>query len=243
MKNPIPKPMPCLTVVACCLALAGCGYAGSNPDAAPTQEPRALGSSGQQHPDSAPLEAFSVESETGGDLYGYRRPDGTQVIEPKYLMALDFLDSGIGAVADSSGWSYINRDGDVLVLEPYIVDNAPEAFSEGYARYWSNDAIGFFDKFGRVKIEASQYLARPFKQGYAAFCTGCSIVRDGEYTRWSGGQWGFIDKSGAIALPADYDRVTDFVDGVAIVRKDRLESALSLSDMEIDNSEPTEKSP
>ena len=69
-----------------------------------------------------------------GDLIGFRDIKGNVVIEPQYYIAYDFSPENIAAVAGDNGWAYIDPFGTVLV-RPYIVDNGPDPFNEGLARY------------------------------------------------------------------------------------------------------------
>lgn len=47
----------------------------------------------------------------------------------------------------------------------------------------------------------------PFHGGLAAFCDKCITVSLGEHKSWQKGKWGFIDTTGSIIIPAQYDRV------------------------------------
>lgn len=136
---------------------------------------------------------FSEEKE----LFGFVNDDGEWVIEPQYHFAYEFFPTGIAAVVDDSGWVYIDTSGE-KILRPFIFDNGPDYFVEGFARYVCNDKIGFFDSTGTIVIKAEYDFARPFSSGVAAVCIGGESVSDGEHSIWEGGVWKFIDTEGNI---------------------------------------------
>lgn len=162
-----------------------------------------------------PFRAF----ETDKGLYGYRSVNGAEVIAPKFVMAGNFLETGIAPVADKAGWKYIDRFERVVIDAPFIIDNAPEAFNDGYARYESDGKIGFFDRRGAIRIKATADFALPFSEGYAVYCLGCGRQRNGEHFTVTGGKWGYIDKRGHRVLKPQYDELTPFKNGLARGRK------------------------
>jgi hypothetical protein len=152
-------------------------------------------------------------------LWGYRNVDDEVIIEPSFYMALEFNSYGLAAVVDDSGWLYINLFSE-KIIRPYVIDNGPDFFREGLARYVKNSRIGFFDQKGNVVVQAEFEFVRPFSDEMAAFCRGGHIVQDGEYKRIAGGKWGYIDMQGVVIIPALYDRAEDFNDGKAAVVRD-----------------------
>ncbi|MEJ2543276.1 MAG: WG repeat-containing protein [Calditrichaceae bacterium] len=122
------------------------------------------------------------------------------IIDAQYPAAMDFTEHGIAAVADSSGWAYIDKQGNIII-RPYVYDNGPDYFSEGLARFVKNGKFGFFNEFGRIVIEAQWDFAYPFQDGKAAVCKGCKITTDNEHSSVTGGEWGYIDKKGNIVVP------------------------------------------
>jgi len=149
--------------------------------------------------------------------WGYTDRNGKWVIQPRYVLALDFLPTGIAAVVDDSGWVYIDKKGD-LVIRPFLFDNGPDYFSEGLARFTVNNRFGFFDEYGKIVIQPRFDFARPFSGGFAAVCEGGENRRDGEHSYRHGGKWGFINKTGKIIIPLQYDQVKNFSEGQAQVR-------------------------
>lgn len=141
------------------------------------------------------------------------------VIEPRFVVAQEFLPGGIAAVADQKEWSYIDARGNV-VIKPFLFDNGPDYFREGLARFKSENKFGFFDKTGKKVIPAQFDFAAPFSEGLAAVCSGCTEVSRGEHAFMKGGKWGFIDKKGRIVIPLRFEQVSDFKQGRAPVKLD-----------------------
>jgi len=133
-------------------------------------------------------------------LYGFMDQHDRVVIDAQYPAAMEFSEFGIAAVADSSGWTYIDTQGNMLI-RPFIYDNGPDYFSEGLSRFIENEKIGFFNESGHVVIEAQWDFAYPFQDGRAAVCNGCPFTMNREHDSITGGDWGYIDKTGKIIIP------------------------------------------
>lgn len=153
--------------------------------------------------------------------WGYFDQNGKVVIDPIYFMALPFNTGGIAAVVDDSGWVYINSNG-LNLLRPFIVDNGPDYFVEGLARFIKNDRIGVFDQSGKVVIQAQFNFIQPFSEGLAGFCNDCRQIKEGEYHRISEGKWGYIDRRGNVVIAAKYDLIKPFLNGKAEVKINKL---------------------
>jgi hypothetical protein len=148
------------------------------------------------------LNAQSIQLEIfeNDGLFGYKSQNEKVVIEAKYVAALDFSDKGIAFVADSSGWVCIDKKGKSL-LQPFIYDNGPDYFSEGLARFVEKGKVGFFDESGNIIIKAQWDFAYPFEDGKAAVCNGCKMATENEHQKISGGEWGYINKTGKVITP------------------------------------------
>jgi len=153
-----------------------------------------------------------------GEKWGYRDSDGRTVIAPQFEVALEFSAEGIAGVVDSQGWAYIDPTGRVLV-RPVVVDNGPDYFSEGLARFRAGGKVGFFNGKGKVVIQAKYAFARPFAEGLAAVCDSCKEIREGEHTVVAGGKWGFIDTRGSLVIPLQFEDATSFENGKARVKE------------------------
>ncbi|MBM3748509.1 MAG: WG repeat-containing protein [Acidobacteria bacterium] len=173
---------------------------------------------------SAFLCAIAAEK-TGAELtafeskgkWGYKDTRGRIVIPARYEVAQPFLPEGIAAVADQSGWAYIDAQGRE-VIRPFIFDNGPDYFHEGLARFVAQGRFGFFDRHGKVAIPARFDFALPFAEGLAAFCAGCKEVSEGEHKAMRGGRWGFMDRQGEVVIPAKFEEARGFEKGRARVK-------------------------
>jgi hypothetical protein len=167
-------------------------------------------------PSSRELAPFE---DSASGRWGYRDPKGAVVLAPRYQVAQPFSAQGLAAVADESGWQIIDPSGNVL-LRPFVVDNGPDPFSEGLARFVDAGKVGFYDERGQIAIPARFDYAGPFACQRAAFCQGCQRQSSdgGEHSFYAGGSWGFIDHQGQAAIAAQYDEVQPFVECKARVR-------------------------
>jgi hypothetical protein len=152
-----------------------------------------------------------------GEKWGYRDPGGKTVIAPRFEIAQEFSPEGIAAVVDGQGWAYIDTTGRVLI-RPLIVDNGPDYFEEGLARFRAASGIGFFDKTGKIVIQARYAFAQSFSEGFAAVCDGCNEKQEGEHTAVEGGRWGFIDRQGTLIIPFQFEAAQKFENGRARVK-------------------------
>jgi len=151
--------------------------------------------------------------------WGYKDAQGKVVIEPRFVLAQEFSPQGIAAVVDETGWAYINAEGNV-VIRPFVVDNGPDYFREGLARFKANGKFGFFGEAGKVVIKPRFDFALPFSEGRAAVCAGCREEPTGEHRVVTGGRWGFINKKGKLILALKFEAAENFEDGTARVKDD-----------------------
>ena len=142
----------------------------------------------------------------------------TRVIAPRFQFGGEFSEHGLAAVfvGPSTGWQLIDASG-TAVLSPLPVDNGPDPFIEGLARYREREKIGFFDVRGCVTIEARFDWAMPFSDGLAAVCNGCMLVKHEEHGRIEGGRWGYVDRNGKLVIPLKFDSASGFEAGRANV--------------------------
>ena len=161
---------------------------------------------------------FACEQETKSDnlirfelkngLIGFKKSNGEIVIPPKYIFAYDFTNKGLASVIKEGGnWTRINKKGFVVEV-PYVVDNAPDTYSEGLARFVSEDThrVGFSDEKGNAIIPPKYDWASPFKNGKAIVCIECYPQIDIEYTQYLGGKWGAINRNGEVIVPITHTK-------------------------------------
>jgi hypothetical protein len=121
-------------------------------------------------------------------------------------------------VTDVDGWRYIDRNGRTVV-RPWVDGNYPDEFREGLARFVTGPYVGFFDESGSVIVRTRFPFVEPFSEGLAVACDGCRPVRQGAHVRYVGGSWGFIDRTGAVAIGFRYEAASGFEKGAARVKQ------------------------
>ena len=176
---------------------------------------------------------------SAGESTGYIDRNGTWVIAPTYFDAYGFhegraivwsYDGGYGAIdrsgrlivplehrdlsnyscgrapyRGSSGWGYLALDGSIAIPADPRFQHA-FTFSEGLARVvdaqYRNAVI---DTTGALVIPFGRGSAGPFSESLAVFQDSGTLL------------CGYIDRTGAIAIAAQFERCGDFSEGVAAV--------------------------
>lgn len=177
------------------------------------------------------------------DTWGYINKQGDIVIEPQYDVASPFSE-GAASVYYFDGWGFIDPSGEAFTGFIY---SYPSTFKEGLAPV--DD--GFIDLSGQLVInflEEHYYdQADPFHDGIATVYKimqrefyygfmdhqGNEIIapqfplvraiqfREGRGAIYEDGLWGFIDRTGAIVIPPQFeDMIGDFSEGLVGVYVD-----------------------
>ena len=137
------------------------------------------------------------------DRQGYKNQDGKVVISPgkySYCFTDTFKIFAIVASPDS-GLIAIDRQENIL-YNVFLFDNGPDYPADGLFRILAHHKIGYADaSTGNIVIRPQYDCAYPFEDGVAKVGIGCVTVPDGEHSRWTGGNWFYIDKKG--------ERITD----------------------------------
>lgn len=100
-------------------------------------------------------------------------------------------------------YGYVNYDGTYGIAPVF---RGGRAFSEGLACVKGEELFGFIDTSGGFVIEPKFLDGMVFSEGL------CGV----EVTE---GKWGFINDSGKLVILAEYDSVSDFRNGYAVVEK------------------------
>lgn len=161
-----------------------------------------------EHEEISPFEKHGI--------WGFKDGQGKVVTKARFHTARNFLQGGIAAVVDERGWAYIDKKGNV-VIRPFLVDNGPDYFQEGLARFSVDQKFGFFDNHGRIIILPRFDFAFPFHEGLAAACMGCGTSSEGEHHIVDGRTWGYIDHNGKWAISPIFESARPFVKGKAQV--------------------------
>jgi len=117
-------------------------------------------------------------------------------IKPSHLRRLHFND-GYAAVFDKEhGWMVVNGRGEVVVQGVMRMDNGVDDIRDGFVRFEQEGKCGYASLRGSGGISARFDGCMPFEDGKARVCNGCRSESDGEYHRYTGGEWFCIDIRG-----------------------------------------------
>jgi WG containing repeat/HEAT repeats len=140
---------------------------------------------------------------------------------------------GLAAACKASKWGFVDREGRV-VIEPQF--DSVTAFSEGLAGFelgrthenlskgisWAcQGRRGFIDYSGSVVIPAEWINASPFHEGRAVVCTGGTMKPNpilGGRELLSNRKYGYLDRTGRLLIPGEFDMALSFSDGMAVVQ-------------------------
>ena len=150
-----------------------------------------------------------------GGKCGFVDQSGKVVIPLEYDNATYFSE-GL-AIVEKNGRQYIiNTKGNIVASLNSYYDRF-DSFSDGLASVGKDGKYGFINKTGEEVIPVGKYESawRPFSDGLAV--AGKRILIDGGPTYRV--EYGFIDKTGVVAIPFEYSFVSTFSDGLAAVRK------------------------
>jgi hypothetical protein len=133
------------------------------------------------------------------------RSDGSLAVDPEHLENLYFSE-GLGEIlVPRVGWYYVTPTGRTAPVLTY--DNGADYFAEGLARTILKGKVGFIDPELAAVIPPTWDFAFPFSGGVAVVCNGCRRYPvDDEHWELRGGVWGYIERSGAVVVPIEYER-------------------------------------
>lgn len=148
-------------------------------------------------------EGFAHVSNFGS--HGFIDKSGNTVVPLKYDFAGSFSE-GLAPVNLDGRWGFIDMSGNEVV--PLKYDDV-WYFSEGFAPVKLNDRWGFIDRSGNEVLQQLEYdEVLPFSEGFARVRLTDNYNED---------KYGFIDKSGKLAVPLKYDWAGSFSEGLAAV--------------------------
>ena len=141
-----------------------------------------------------------------GDLFGFKREDGTIIVEPKYKFVDKFHDNYCLVYKDYNLCGLIDRDGREIVPPEYEEVNYP---TDGMIRVRKNERYGFVDTTGALAIECQYRTASGFSEGLAVALIDIDSSTMG---------YGFIDKNNKIQIAPKYEYAMAFQEGRAVVK-------------------------
>jgi hypothetical protein len=173
-----------------------------------------------------------------GDKYGIIDKTGKLIVPPIYDELIyggesDYFYGGILAALKDGKWGFLDRTGKVAIDFKYdMIGYGIICFPEGLQAVCVGNKWGFIDRKGKWIIEPKYDMANEFSDGLAAVEMGRiekrkinfeyfgEIINDGFSPRTSlfereriPGKFGFIDKTGKMIIPPQYDSVGYFYDG------------------------------
>lgn len=159
---------------------------------------------------------FSVSPTLGGYLefkeglavvlinqkFGYMDTQGNLKIQPQFEDAHPFSE-GYAAVKINGKWGFIDKQGKIVMNPTFAW--IPEGFSDGLARVYADNNMGMFiNKNFQTDISPVSNAIQPYSEGLTAF--------------QENGKWGYINKSGNLVIPAQFEEARAFKNGLAPVR-------------------------
>ena len=143
-----------------------------------------------------------------------------------YIEAIPFIYDDVQPFSDGVAWvksggryGLIDKDGNELIR--CILEKRGDQFSDGLALFGDS----FIDKTGKEVFSIGGYSLASHYEEFGAILT---LVRmgfsDGLLAVGNGGNWGFFDTTGNIAIPLIYDKASPFSDGLAQVSCGIIES-------------------
>ena len=140
--------------------------------------------------------------------YGFIDKRGDIVIEPKYNDACGFSE-GLAAVKVGNKYGFIDHSG-TMVIEPQF--GFTVAFTEGLATVLNDNDFFIINKNGNTVVTLDDETSdlEQFSCGLAATEVKFETNDDVDF------KYGFIDRSGRMAIKPQFDYVSPFSDGLAV---------------------------
>ena len=137
-------------------------------------------------------------------------------------MVGDFAD-GMAAVRRDDEWGYIDRTGNVVI--PFQNWSPWGKFAEGLAVVFLPKGVKYIDKTGKDAITGKFVRAEPFSEGFAAvqLKVGDDVSSRTETPAGTvlmfkpGVKYGYIDKTGIMVIPPQFEKAGKFIGGLAQV--------------------------
>ncbi len=146
-------------------------------------------------PDNICIYADKTEHELKMQGECFEMKEGMPVrFKKEHLERLAFDDRELEGFYINDLAGYVSRTGK-FVFTP-VIDNGPDYFREGLARYQENGKMGFVNEKLEVIIPAQFEFVSAFSEGKAAYCTECIKKQVGEHQITESDSWQHINKQG-----------------------------------------------
>jgi len=153
-----------------------------------------------------------------GKKWGFIDRTSKRIVRPRFALAREFHE-GRAWVWDEGAWSYVDVSGNVVIHSPCPLIPCQVAGQGGSERVWRKAC----SDTGYVEVKAatgrSIWLKEDAELGFvgAPECREARDFSEGLAAVQINGQFGFIDRTGTLAVPAMFTDVGDFSEGVAWV--------------------------
>lgn len=147
-----------------------------------------------------------IQTTRDGDLFGFKKADGTVIVPNKYKFVDKFRDGYCRVMTDYNMTGLIDSTGKELIPCIYPQLNYP---AEGLVRAEQNGKVGFLDLEGNVVIDFQYAASSSFNEGLAAV----GVLSEDEYSI----RYGYINTKGDYVVKPIYDFADPFVNGCAVV--------------------------
>lgn len=156
-----------------------------------------------------------------GDRGGFIDHRGKFIFEVPLDVSLGFHD-GVAGVLLRGTVTYFDRTGKKL---PIAADYGPKSisFSEGLVPIETRGKWGFMDRSGKVIVAAIYEDAEDFSEGLAPVKVSgetiwCPADSSGSRSGF-GMRWGYIDKTGKMIIPPQFESAAPFAEGLAVIHQ------------------------
>lgn len=147
--------------------------------------------------------AWAKKNDNGKEYWELINTKGKVLGDKKYSDVGEFTDSKLCWVQVGGHYGYVNTKGKMVIKSKY--DSAGD-FCEGWAPVSMGGECYYINPKDNKKLgQDAQY------EQALEFSNGLGAVK-------KGGRWGYIDKKGREVITIQFDAVTPFVDGKAIVK-------------------------
>jgi len=159
---------------------------------------------------------------------------GKEIIPCKYE-SVGTVSEGMVAIKEGGLWGFVNLKGE-LIIAPKYAGHTSLQFKGGLAVVTADTGInrkyGAIDKTGKTVIPIVFDELADFSEGLALANKG-KIVKKGQYS-WqrdvvAAGKYGYINKTGKVVIPFEYDGGGYFTKGFANVLKDSINFSIDIN--------------
>lgn len=122
-------------------------------------------------------------------------------------------------IVEKGKWGFIDGSGRVVIRPGF---DFASSFSEGLALVWTGESPSFIDRKGETVFTLRvDRLSIPSMVSPSHFAEGLAVIATGgnyHMFKLYDAKYGYVDKSGQIAIRPEFDSAGDFSEGLAVVR-------------------------